>query len=120
MMSEESAPSGALAFLLKYGRVKVNVTFTRRVWPKWVAAQVLWPRSVRVRSGVPLHKRLLAHELVHVIQWEQFGWWFPIMYLWELRNGYASNRFEIEAYALESKVEFVQWASEILSNGEVK
>jgi hypothetical protein len=112
--------NGSLGYLVAFGRVKVNVTFTRRVWPKWVAAQVLWPRSVRVRSGVPLHNRLLAHELVHVIQWEQFGWRFPFMYLWELRNGYARNKFEIEAYTLENKLEFVQWASEILSNREVK
>jgi hypothetical protein len=46
----------------------------------------------------------LAHELVHVRQWRDLGWRFPIAYLaaslGARRSGkrwYHDNRFEIEA-----------------------
>lgn len=104
----------ALDHLKTFGRVKVDITFTRRIWPSWVAAQVLTPRRIRVKSGTPLNRRLLAHELVHVIQWERYGWSFPIRYLWEMRHGYHKNRFEVEAYYLEMKPEFRKWAEDIL------
>lgn len=108
----------ALEYLRTFGRVKVSITFTRRIWPKWVVAQVLSPRSIRVKSGTPLSRRLLAHELVHVIQWEQYGWGFAIRYLWELRRGYLWNAFEREAYELENHQAFRDWAQDILNQRE--
>jgi hypothetical protein len=104
----------SIAYLELFGRVKVKVTFTRRIWPKWVVAQVPLPRTILVRSGYPLSVPLLAHELVHVIQWEQHGWLFALKYLWELRRGYRNNRFEIEARYLQEKPEFIRWAVDVI------
>lgn len=45
---------------------------------------------------------LLAHELTHV---EQFMRGMTISkYLWASRRGYASNRYEIEAYARAAEI----------------
>jgi hypothetical protein len=48
----------------------------------------------------------LGHELVHVRQWQEHGWTFPIRYVAESlrarrRGGhwYTDNRFEVEARA---------------------
>lgn len=45
------------------------------------------------------NKEWLAHELVHVRQFQEYGWFrFLWMYFWEwIQNGYHMNRFEIEA-----------------------
>ena len=43
--------------------------------------------------------RFFKHELCHVRQYKQYGFWgFIFRYLWEtIRNGYRNNKFEIEA-----------------------
>jgi len=48
-------------------------------------------------------KKHLAHELCHVRQFRQYGFFrFLFLYVLEhLKNGYAQNKFEIEARAAE-------------------
>jgi hypothetical protein len=82
--------------------------------PKWAAAQVVLPRRIHVRATANLDRRLLAHELTHVTQWRQVGWTFPLRYLWELRRGYWSNAFEVQARAYEHNPLMLAWADDLL------
>ncbi len=52
------------------------------------------------------NKRWLAHELCHVQQFQQHGFFpFLIKYGWEsLRKGYYNNKFEVEARKAEESV----------------
>ena len=54
------------------------------------------------------NKRWVLHELKHVDQFRQHGFFsFIFLYLWEsIRNGYANNKYEIEARAAETDEEF--------------
>ncbi len=72
--------------------------------PSWVAAQVLIPGLIFVKRGVPLSRRLIAHEIAHDDQWRRYGLAFPLVYVWEwIRAGfsYTRNRLEVEARNLE-------------------
>lgn len=61
------------------------------------AAAVTLGRNIIVHPAARLTRRLLAHELEHVRQWERERW-FPLRYCAEsLRRGYFSNCFEVEA-----------------------
>lgn len=43
---------------------------------------------------------VLSHEIVHVDQWERYGWTFPFRYMWAwVLTGftYFNNKFEVEA-----------------------
>lgn len=65
------------------------------------AAAVTLGRNIVVHPAARLTRRLLAHELEHVRQWERERW-FPLRYCAEsLRRGYFSNRFEEEARSAE-------------------
>jgi hypothetical protein len=50
-------------------------------------------------------KRHLAHELCHVRQFQQYGFFrFLFLYLVEsIKNGYFNNRFEVEARKAEEE-----------------
>ena len=54
-----------------------------------------------IYAARPLNDAELAHELVHVAQWERYGWTFPLRYAWAsltaLPHPYRDNRYEIEA-----------------------
>ena len=49
------------------------------------------------------NKKWLRHELVHVRQFLQYGFFpFIFMYLWEsIKKGYYQNKFEVEARSFE-------------------
>jgi hypothetical protein len=49
-----------------------------------------------IRKGQ--RENIVEHELVHVEQYMRYPFIFGFMYLYELRNGYWNNKFEIEAY----------------------
>ena len=51
------------------------------------------------------NERLLKHELCHVHQYQQHGFFgFLIKYLWEtMRKGYYNNKFEVEARQAEEE-----------------
>lgn len=96
-------------------RVKVTIHFFRTLIPAWAAAQVIVPRKVFVREGVNLTRHLLAHELVHVMQWEHYGIRFGFLYLCSVaRHGYHDSPYEIEARQLERHPAFLTWADDLL------
>jgi hypothetical protein len=65
------------------------------------AAAVTLGRNIVVHPAARLTRRLLAHELEHVRQWERERW-FPLRYCAEsLRRGYFSNVFEQQARSAE-------------------
>lgn len=83
----------------------------------WLAAKMLKANQVAIVFGntIYLHntsketfeanKPWLRHELKHIEQYQQLGYWrFILLYLLEtLQHGYYNNRFEIEARAAELK-----------------
>lgn len=82
-----------------------------RLIPNWAAAQT-FADIVLIKPGYERSDRLLSHEAVHVRQWRQWGWLFPMLYIgasllaalrYGLRQGYAMNAFEVEARRLEKK-----------------
>ena len=80
-----------------------------------IAAFKLGTKSVAIVMGKTVHlhnarkekflqnKRWVKHELCHIRQFQQHGYWlFIIKYLWEsIRNGYYNNKYEVEARAAE-------------------
>lgn len=65
------------------------------------AAAVTLGRTIVLNPRTRLSRRLLAHELAHVRQWEADRL-FPVRYTLEtLRRGYRANRYEVEARAAE-------------------
>jgi hypothetical protein len=84
--------------------------------PNWARAQTWW-NVVLVRRGVRLTKRLLAHELAHVLQWRAFGaFGFVRRYARHLiTQGYLQNPLEIIARLAEEDEFYLEWAREILS-----
>jgi hypothetical protein len=67
------------------------------------AAAVTLRHTIVMHPGVPLTRRLLAHELAHVRQWDEDPL-FPLRYTLEtLRRGYRDNRYERQAREAEQK-----------------
>lgn len=65
------------------------------------ASAVTLGRTIVVRPGARLSRRLVLHELAHVRQWEEDPL-FPVRYALEsLRRGYRNNRYEVEAREAE-------------------
>jgi hypothetical protein len=61
------------------------------------AAAVTLGRTIVVHPRVRLTRRLLAHELAHVRQWDE-DLLFPLRYTVEtMRHGYQENRYERQA-----------------------
>lgn len=79
----------------------------RLVWvpfliPNWAAGQT-WGRFILLNRKYKevIDAKLVAHELVHVVQWKQHGvFGFGLKYLWQLfRYGYDKHPLEEEANA---------------------
>lgn len=99
-------------------RVPVQLRVTRLV-PGGFAAWVPWPRTILLNRKYANHPQLqamIAHELNHVLQWEEYGWRFPFMYFRELlAGGYHGNDFEEEAYANDNEsAEMMAWAKLVI------
>ncbi len=73
-----------------------------------------------VKRGVRLTRRLLAHELTHVLQWHSLGaLGFVCRYARHLiTRGYEQNPLEIMARLAEQDVFFLEWAQQILTGRE--
>ena len=58
-------------------------------------------KLILVRKSSKRRSYLIAHEVEHVRQWEEAGFFiFPFLYFWELgRVGYWANKYEIQARA---------------------
>ena len=85
--------------------------------PNWARAQT-WGNVVLVRRGVGLTKRLLAHELAHVLQWRSLGvFGFFCQYARHLiRHGYEGHPLELVARLDEQDDFYLNWAQEILNS----
>lgn len=47
-----------------------------------------------------MSSRLLSHELAHVVQWQRYGLWFPLRYLWGwIRAGFRYTMIDLEQQA---------------------
>jgi hypothetical protein len=69
------------------------------------AAAVTLRRTIVVHPEVQLTRRLLAHELAHVRQWEADAL-FPLRYTLEtVRQGYLGNRYERQAREAEASAD---------------
>lgn len=91
-----------LGLLREKDRYGVSLLVVQRLVPRWAAAQT-WGRVILVVSGYE-DSPVIAHELIHVTQWQRYGFWFPLAYLWGsfvawVLGGqpYRDNPFEIEA-----------------------
>lgn len=72
----------------------------RRILPNWTATTI----GHTIIAAAPLGDETLRHELVHVAQWDRYGWTFPFHYAfnsWAMARAgldwYWDNKFEMEA-----------------------
>jgi len=70
------------------------------ILPNWLAITI----GHTIYAARPLSDPELAHELVHIQQWDRYGLGFPLRYAWAslaaLRAGgswYWDNAYEVEA-----------------------
>ena len=94
---------------------RVPVTITRAWVPPGFAAWVPKPRTIIVGHNVVLTQRLLAHELAHVLQAEEYRW--PSAYVWQwITTGFSYTRmpFEVEARAAEKNIWYLAWACDLM------
>jgi hypothetical protein len=87
----------------------VEVYSVTRLVPKWAGAQT-WKETILIKAkhvGRTQYKEFIRHEMVHIKQWREHGYWFPLLYVWAsvrafFKHGrgmaYRLNKFEIEAY----------------------
>lgn len=70
------------------------------------AAAVALGRTILVHPAVKPDDRLLRHELVHVVQWTESPYTFPICYVRaHIRHGYYNNPYEVQARAAEQRLD---------------
>jgi hypothetical protein len=76
-----------------------------RIIEDWLAITI----GHTIIAARPLQPKELAHELVHVQQWDRYGLTFPFRYVWSSikaavtgKHWYWDNAFEVEAYATAS------------------
>lgn len=107
-------------FLLSEPVAPIRIFFVPWLIPTWARAQTWW-NVVLVRRGVGLTKRLLAHELAHVLQWRTLGVvGFVRQYARHLiRHGYLENPLEIVARQAEHDDFYLNWAQEILESRQI-
>lgn len=96
------------------GERNVRVTFL--VFMPWARAFVVGSNIFTTYSKEEFFgdkRHILAHELVHVDQWRETGFWFPFKYLAaSIRAGfkhgspYRMNPYEIVAHEVEEEVRF--------------
>lgn len=85
--------------------VKGNSPFARVAcwWLGSSSVALVWGRTIHIYGTSPevffANRTWLAHELIHVHQYEISGMWrFLVSYLWEwIKHGYQNNRYEREA-----------------------
>ncbi|MBY5957309.1 hypothetical protein KUV50_04115 [Membranicola marinus] len=88
-----------------------SVVIKSNSWLARLACRWMKSRRVAIVVGSTIHmygaepqnlfddQNWLAHELVHIDQFEKYGFFrFIILYLWEtVKHGYYNNRYEVEA-----------------------
>lgn len=82
---------------------------------------VTFGNRIFVKKGVILTKRLIAHELVHVDQYQELGW-FTFLSRWVreyLSKGYRNISLELEAYENQSEAEYLERAKKVLEDNNI-
>jgi hypothetical protein len=70
----------------------------------WIGGITIYPFIFFKRTREEVTDRLFRHELEHIYQVEEEGWFkFYLSYLWEsIRHGYKGNKYEIAADLMET------------------
>ncbi len=97
---------------------KVNL---KLVHPRWVpgtyTAWVPWFNTILYDREQRMDKNTVAHELVHVDQWNRYGIFFPIRYAMAWLGGgrtHSGNWMEKEADELASEKKYREKAAELI------
>jgi hypothetical protein len=82
------------------------IVSVRKLW--WAVGYLKGARAVTIGQAILLGPKIepgdLAHERVHVAQYQRQPLIHPFLYAFELaKNGYRNNRYEQEAYAVAGK-----------------
>lgn len=94
---------------------KIPITIQEDSWMALLAAKYLKTTSVAIVFGKTIYlygvskktflqnKAWVRHEVAHVLQYQQLGFVkFLVSYLYaNIQNGYAKNKFELEAIQKE-------------------
>ena len=101
------------------GRVPVTVRVVAHLRPVAgveIVGRVASPHVIEIVSGYETSARLIAHELVHVIQWHRTGVGYPLAYVLQVvAYGYWDAPFEVEARAMEADGFYLDWARDIIA-----
>lgn len=84
---------------------------------------VPFPRLIVYNPKFSVSRSIIAHELMHVTQWERYGVFFLFLYFFQwvfCGFNYWEIPMEKEARAAEQSMEYLFWADEVLRrNGMV-
>jgi hypothetical protein len=98
---------------MKKPPVKLKAGFVMPGFMGWVPL----PRLIIFNPKYQVTRRFVAHELMHVIQWERYGITFIPRYLYQWMSvgfSYTNIPMEKEARAVESNAAFLEWADEVI------
>ena len=93
--------------------VKIRQGFVTPGYAAWVPFR----RTIIYNKNVDVTRRLIAHELVHVVQHERYGLMFYPRYFWGwVRAGfdYFYIPMEMEARKGEKESFYLSWAEELM------
>jgi len=81
-----------------------------------VAARVVSPNEIHVVRDHATNERLIAHELAHIVQWNEVGADYLVVYWAQvLAHGYERAPFEVEAREAESLTWYREWARQVIA-----
>ncbi len=98
----------------------INIIINRYL-PRRPYAAMAFGSRILAREGVTLTKGLIAHELVHVEQYERLGMFmFLVTWVWEyLRKGYDNISLEKDAYDKQYEDYYLVWAESVLKDNGI-
>lgn len=84
-------------------------------------AAMAFGNRIFVREGEKITKSLIAHELVHVEQYEKMGMFmFLVTWAYEyLKKGYDNISLEKEAYDKQHEDYYLAWAESVLKDNGI-
>ena len=84
--------------------------------PSSVAARVTAPDRIVVEREWRHNGRVIAHELRHIVQWNETGSDYLIVYwLQVIAHGYEDAPFEVEAREAEISTWYREWARDLIA-----
>jgi fatty acid desaturase len=101
---------------------KVPVTLKKGFVFPGFAGWVPLPGLIIYNPKYGLGRHFIAHELMHVTQWNRYGVWFLFLYVFQWVSvgfSYWNIPLEVEAREAESNHEYLLWADEILRKHKI-